>query len=71
MKTLENIVMLLKLVRCMRGALLAYVVQGHIKVTHVPPGSGAYLTLDEEMITRAPIVDTSLNLRLGLCGPPG
>ena len=56
--------MYLKLIRGMKGTLLAYVVWHHIKVAHIPPGSGAYLNLDKEMITRAPIVDTKLNIRL-------
>ena len=56
--------MYLKLVRGMSGTPLAYVVRCHIKVAHIPPGSDAYLNLDEEMIARASIVDTRLNLRL-------
>ena len=36
----------------------------HVKVAHIPPGTGTYLNLDEEMISRAPIIDASLNLRL-------
>ena len=48
----------------MRETPLAYVVWRHVKVAHIPPGSGAYLNLDEEIITRAPIVNTSLTLRL-------
>ena len=63
-KNVENIVMYLKLMRGIREALLAYVVRNHVKVAHIPPGSGAYLNLDEEMIARAPIVDASSNLRL-------
>ena len=62
--TMQNIVMYLKLMRGMREVPLAYVVQGHIKIAHITPGSGTYLNLDEEMITRAPIVDARLNLRL-------
>ena len=34
------------------------------KLAHISPGSGAYLNLDKEMITRAYIVDASWNLRL-------
>ena len=63
-KTMENIVMYLKLVRGMRGTLLACVVQRHVKVAHIPPGSDAYLNLDEKIITRVPIVNASSNLRL-------
>ena len=48
----------------MRGILLAYVVWHHIKVAHIPSGSGAYLNVDKEMIPRAPIVNIRSNLRL-------
>ena len=48
--------MYLKLMRGMRGTLLAYVVWCHIKVAHISPGSGVYLNLDEEMIARAPLL---------------
>ena len=51
-----------KLVRGMRGTLLANVVQRHIKVAHISPGSGTYLDLDEEMITRASIIGARSNL---------
>ena len=53
---MENIVLHLMLVRGMRGTLLAYVGQPHIKAAHFLPGYGAYLNLDKEMIVRAPIV---------------
>ena len=33
-------------------------------MAHIPSGSGTYLNLDEEMITRGPIIETKLNLRL-------
>ena len=33
-------------------------------MAHIPPGSGTYLNLDKEMITRAPIINTRLDLRL-------
>ena len=33
-------------------------------MAHIPPGSGAYLNLDMEMIAWAPIIDARLNLRL-------
>ena len=62
--TMENIVTYLKLVRGMRGDPLAYVVQHHITVAHISPRSDAYLNLNEEMITRAPIVDACANLKL-------
>ena len=61
---MENIVLLLKIMRGMRGTLLAYVVQHHIKVAHISPGYGAYLNLDKEMIARAPIVDARSNLKM-------
>ena len=63
-KTMEKIIIYLKLVRGMSGTPLTYVVQCHIKVAHIPPGSGAYLNFDEEVIARASIVDTRSNLRL-------
>ena len=62
-KTMENIVMYLKLMRGMRGVPLAYVVRCHVKVARIFPGSGTYLNLDEEMIARTLIVDASSNLR--------
>ena len=37
MKTMENIVLHLKLVRGMRGTMLACVVWRHIKVAHISP----------------------------------
>ena len=55
--------MYLKLTRGMREALLAYVVHCHVKVAHIPPESGTYLNLDEEMIARVSIFDTMSNLR--------
>ena len=61
---MENIVLHLKLVRVIRGDPLAYMVQHHVKVAHILPGYGAYLNLDEEIITRASIVDSRLNLKL-------
>ena len=63
-KTMENIVLDLKLIRGMRETPLAYVVWCHIKVAHILPGYGVYLNLDEEIIARAPIVDFRLNLKL-------
>ena len=63
-KTMDNIVLHLKLISGMRGAMLAYVVWYHIKVTHFLPGYGAYLNLDAKMIARAPIVNSRLNLKL-------
>ena len=56
---MKNIVMYLKLVKGIRGTSLAYVVHCHIKVVHIPHGSAAYLNLDDEMITKAPIFDAS------------
>ena len=63
-KTMENILLYLKLVRGMRGTPLAYVVQCNIKVAYISPGYDAYLRLDEEMITRSPIADSRMNLKL-------
>ena len=63
-KTMENIVMYLKLVRGMRGTLLSYLVLHHIKVALIPFESGSYLKLDKEMIARANIVNARSNLRL-------
>ena len=63
-KTMENIVLHLKLVGGVRGALLAYAVWCHIKVVHVLPGYNTYLNLDEEMIVRASIVDGKSNHKL-------
>ena len=62
--TMKNTVLHLRLVIGMRGTLLAYVVWYHVKVAHIYPGYDAYLNLNKEMITRAPIVDAKLNLRL-------
>ena len=59
-----NIVLHLKLVRGMKGTLLANLVWCHVKVAHISPGYNAYLNLDEEMIARAPIVDTWSNLNM-------
>ena len=61
---MENIVLHLKLVRGMRGALLSYVVKHHIKVAHMSSGCSAYLNLDKEMKTRAPIVNARTNRQL-------
>ena len=47
----------------LRGAQLAYVIRQHVKVAHVQPGYNAYLKLDNEMISRAPIFDATLNLK--------
>ena len=43
---------------------MAYVVQHHIKVVHISPGYGTYLSLDKEVITGAPIVALKLNLKM-------
>ena len=48
----------------MRGTPLAYVIQCHVKVAQVFPGYGAYLNLDEEMITRALIIGGRTNIKL-------
>ena len=64
MKTMENIVLHLMLIRGVRGALLAYVVGCHIKVAHISPGYGTNSNLDEEMIAKAPIVEVKLSLKM-------
>ena len=61
-KTVENIVLHLKLIRGMRGTPLAHVVQHFIKVANILHGYGAYLNLEEEMIARAPIFQLRMNL---------
>ena len=43
---------------------LAYVVWCHVKVAHILPGYGAYLHVNEEMVTRALIIDGKSNLKL-------
>ena len=43
--SMEMIVLHLKLVEGMRGTLLTYEVQRHIKVAHIFPGYGTYLNL--------------------------
>ena len=60
---MENIILHLKLFRGMGGTLLAYVVWCYIKAAHISPGYGAYLNL-EEMITRAPIINSRMNVKL-------
>ena len=61
---MENVVLHLNLMRGMRGFLLAYMVQWHMNIAHIPPEHDAYLNLDKEMITRAPIVDAKLNFKM-------
>ena len=53
-----------KLIRGVRRDLLAYVVWQHIKVSCISPGYAAYLNLDKEMITRAPILEKRLDFNL-------
>ena len=60
---MENIVLYLKLIRRVRIFWLTYVVRCHPKVAHIPSGHDAYLNLDEEMITRALIINTKLNFK--------
>ena len=64
MKTMKNVLLHLKLIRGMRGNLLAYVVQLHIKVSHFLFGYGAYLNIDKEMTARASIINSKLNLNM-------
>ena len=47
-KTMENIVTYLKLVKGMRGTQLTYVVLCNVKVAHISPGSKAYLNLHKD-----------------------
>ena len=47
---MENIVLHLKFVIVVRGALLAYVVWCHVKVANISPGYDANLNLDKQMI---------------------
>ena len=61
---MENIVLHHKLAREVRGTQLDYVVWCHIKIAHISPGYGANLNLDQEMIARAPIVDSRSNLKM-------
>ena len=44
--------------------MLVYVVLCHMKVVHISPGYGTYLNLDQEMIARASIVDSKMNLKI-------
>ena len=61
---MENIELHLKLVRGIRGTLLAYVVWHNVKVAHISPGCSACLNLDKEMINRVLIFDSSSNLKI-------
>ena len=61
---MENIVLHLKLMRRVRGTLLAYVVWHQIKVACILPVYLTYLNLDDEMTARALIVNAKLNLKL-------
>ena len=63
-KPMEHIVLHIKLVRGIKGSMLAYVVWHNFKIAHILPGSDAYLNLDEDMIARAPFVDARLNLNM-------
>ena len=63
-KTMENIVLYLKLVRGVRGSSLACVIQHHVKVEHILPGYGAHLKVDKGMTARAPIVKRKSNFKL-------
>ena len=61
---MENIVLHYKIVKGLRGVLLAYVFQRHVKVVNISPGYGAYLNLDMDIIVRAPTVDEMSNFKL-------
>ena len=54
----------LKLVRGVRGALLAYVVWCHVKEALMLSRYGASLNLDKEVITRAPIINGKSNFMI-------
>ena len=45
-KTMENIMLHLKLMSRVKGAPLADVVWCYVKIAHIPPGHDAYLNLD-------------------------
>ena len=63
-KTMENVVLYLKIMRGVRGVLLAWVVRQHVKVTHISSWYSVNQNLGEKMIARAPITDTQLTLKL-------
>ena len=39
-------------------------IQHHVKVVHIPPGYGTYLSFNEKMIARSPIVNAKWNLKI-------
>ena len=61
--TTEGIVLHLKLARGVSGVPLAYVIKQYIKVMHIFPGYDVYLSLDEEMIAQAHLVNEMSNFR--------
>ena len=61
---MENTVLHLKCKSGARGSLLTYEAWHYIKVAQISPGYDAYLNLDNEMISRVPIVDAKFNLKL-------
>ena len=65
-KTVEAIVLHLRLIRRVRGVPLVYVVRHHAMVVCISSGYDAYLNLDEEIIVRAPILDARSNLKQAL-----
>ena len=52
-KTMENIILHLKLLRGVRGVLLAYAVRQNIKIAHISSGHVSYLNLDKDMIAKS------------------
>ena len=62
-KTMENTVLHLNLMRGMRDPCGLCGLASH-QGSSYQPGYGAYLNLDEEMITRAPIINTKWNLKI-------
>ena len=63
-KTIENIVLYLKVMRGAWGTPLAYVVWQHLKVVHILSEYLAYLNLDKEMIFITSIANAKLNLKM-------
>ena len=60
---MDIIVLHLSLMEGVWGAPVAYVVRQLVKVVHISPKYDAYLKIDEELIARAPIIDTKSNIK--------
>ena len=63
-KTMKAIVLYLRLLRGVQGVPMAYVVRQHIIVAHILPGYDTQSNLDNNMIARAPIIDTKSDLKM-------